>query len=122
MPISVNQKCHKCSGTGTWTIEYDSETQEYISVTCPDCSGSGRLELAIVDSLMPDNVFYSYQVFEATDLSEYNALTDAQKSRYQLIMNMGQVDLNSGSNARGLLENMFGPGTTTRQNILALLS
>lgn len=116
MPIKIYQKCNKCSGTGMWSVE------QGVDVTCPDCAGAKRLELCEIDSVFTDNVFHSYKVFEATDLTEYNALTDAQKERYQLILGMGQVDLNDGSNAFDLLKGMFGPSTTTRANLLALLA
>lgn len=120
--IVVN--CWQCQGTGEESISGLDEfgnpivTQE----TCRKCGGSGKVTNSFLDDLLPDDVFYSYIVFEATDITEYNALSSGNKTIYQLLLSFGQVNLADGSNAFGLLKDMFGPGSTTRANLLALLS
>jgi hypothetical protein len=60
-------------------------------------------------------------VFEATVASEYDALTAAQKTRYNSMLAMGELDP-SGTNTRDVFASLFGGGTTTRANLLALSS
>jgi hypothetical protein len=62
----------------------------------------------------------TYRIVEATDSTEYNALSDTNKGRYALIISAGLVDLMDGTAIRSTLWSMFGDGTTTRDNIIAL--
>lgn len=61
----------------------------------------------------------SHEILEATVPSEWSALTAAEKQRYQTITGAGQVNL-SGPNTRLMLGAMFGAGTQTRANMIAL--
>ena len=63
----------------------------------------------------------TYRILEATDITEYNALSDGNKSAYQIILSCGIVDYREGSSARTKLWSMFGEGTTTRENLEALI-
>ena len=70
----------------------------------------------------PSGVYPTYKVLEATDASEYAALSDANKDAYKMILSCGEVDLSDGTAVRTKLLAMFGAGTTTRTNLVALVS
>jgi hypothetical protein len=77
--------------------------------------------VVLQESLVSENVFPSHKVLEATVMGEYAALPAADKENYKIITAMGFLDLSEGSNARTLLLGMFGAGTTTRINLIALV-
>lgn len=97
---------------------------------CPTCFGTGALPIAGIaprtlrrlDSIKPANAYHTYQIVEATDTSEYNALSDTWKERYGAILSCGMVDLSEGTKIRIALWTMFGEGTTTRANLEALIN
>ncbi len=64
-------------------------------------------------------VIPAHEILEATVPSEWAALTAAEKQRYQTITGAGEVNL-SGANTRLTMGAMFGAGTTTRANLIAL--
>ena len=115
--------CGQCGGTGQESITTTDENGDPVVTqeTCRKCLGAGSVITSVLDDLLPDDVFHSYIVFEATDLTEYSALSSGNKETYQLLLSFGQVNLADGSNAFDLLKSMFGPGSTTRANLLALL-
>lgn len=127
--------CHHCEGTGV-----DPITQE----TCNTCGGDGEIEAhgfhattryGVVDLhnnianlntkldalALPTNVFHSHKIWEATDTTEYQALSDALEASYNKIVHMGTVDLNTGSNSRIVLWSLFDSESTTRAALIALL-
>jgi hypothetical protein len=59
------------------------------------------------------------QIFEATVPSEYNALGPSDTDLFHAIIGMGEL-LVSGTNTRAALMALFGAGTTTRTNLIAL--
>ena len=59
------------------------------------------------------------EIFEATLPSEWTALSATEKQRYQTMLSMGELNLKK-PNTRSALAAMFGAGTTTRTNVLAL--
>lgn len=61
----------------------------------------------------------AYEIIEATEPAEFIALTAAAKQIYQIITGAGTVNIR-GPNTRKALAGMFGAGTTTRANLLAL--
>jgi len=63
----------------------------------------------------------TWEVIEATVPSEYAALSDAEKQRYQTFVAAGTLNP-SGTNTRDAFGAMFGGGTTTRANLLAMAS
>jgi len=75
----------------------------------------------LVDELTPTNVFQSYEILEAMDTTEYNALTDTQKDGVKILLSCGRVDLNVGKAGRVRLLNWFGAQSTTITNLAALL-
>ena len=112
--------CSACSGTGT----YDDES-------CARCGGDGaretigileRLDAYLLAHVLPTNVFRSHAIWEATDSTEYQALTEAQQENYNKIVHMGTVDLNVGTTSRAVLWNLFDSESTTRTALLALLT
>lgn len=66
------------------------------------------------------DVIPSHEIFEAITAADYTALAAAEKTRLQVILSMGSVNV-AGINTRAQLSSMFGAGTTTRTNILALI-
>ena len=66
-----------------------------------------------VDSVSGD------QIFNATDDSEYAALTDAQQASWDRLCSIAVIDIASGV-AKAREAELFGPSTTTRTNLLAL--
>jgi len=58
-------------------------------------------------------------VFNATDDAEYAALTDAQKSAWDALCAIDQIDTSSGV-AKAREAELFGAGTATRSNLVAL--
>lgn len=65
-----------------------------------------------------DSVF-GYEIFNVTNDAEYNALTDAQKSSWDALCAIEQINTSSGV-AKAREAELFGPGTTTRSNLIAL--
>ena len=53
------------------------------------------------------------RIFEITEPSEYLALSVNNRHAYDVIMSLGNVDLNEGTLVQTLLWNMFGENTAT---------
>jgi len=67
------------------------------------------------------DVVSGYEIFNATDDTEYAALTDAQKSSWDALCGIEQIDTASGV-AKAREAELFGPGTDTRTNLAAVRS
>ncbi len=117
MAANISRECNRCNGTGT-DLRYGNPG------TCPSCAGSGEVIIGFIplENGPTTNVFWSYKIWEATDTTEYQALPEVQQTNYNKIVHMGSVDLNESSNSRIVLWNLFGSGSTTRTNLLALLT
>ncbi len=63
----------------------------------------------------------AHEVLEATVASEWASLTADQKARYALFTGAGDVNV-AGANTRAAFGAMFGAGTQTRANLLALVA
>lgn len=63
----------------------------------------------------------AHELIDATVPSEWSALTAAEKQRYQTLTGAGQVNVQS-TNVRSAFGAMFGAGTQTRTNLIALQS
>lgn len=61
------------------------------------------------------------EIFNITDDTEYAALTDAQKSSWDALCAIDSINTSSGV-AKARESELFGPGTTTRDNMAALKS
>lgn len=62
-----------------------------------------------------------WEIFNETDDAEYDALTDLQKSSWDALCAIEQIDTTSGV-AKAREAELFGAGTTTRSNLAALRS
>lgn len=60
-----------------------------------------------------------WEIFNVTDDAEYAALTDAQKSSWDALCGIEQIDTANGV-AKAREAELFGSGTTTRSNLAAL--
>lgn len=67
------------------------------------------------------SVIPAHEIIEATVPGEWALLLATEKQRYQTIVAAGQVNL-KGPNTRAMLGAMFGAGTQTRANLIALQS
>jgi len=110
----ILKDCPRCLGTGI------DDNGEHGPSSCLSCGGDGKLEHLV--SMLPDDVYPTYKILEATDATEYAALSDANKDAYKMIISCGTVDLADGAVARDRLLAMFGAGTTTRANLVELVS
>lgn len=70
---------------------------------------------------VPVGVVPAYSVFEAMDPTEWAALSAQEKQRIQTILSMGQVNT-AGANTRAAFQAAFAAGTTSRANLVALLT
>lgn len=64
-------------------------------------------------------VVESHEVWEAIVPAEWSAAAAAERTRVQVLLSMGRVNVR-GANTRASLAAAFGVGTTTRTNLLAL--
>lgn len=62
----------------------------------------------------------TYRIFNVIDPTEFGALLATNQQRIRDILSMGTVDASTGTNARALMLSVFGAGTTTRANLVAL--
>ncbi len=98
-------------------------------VPCSYCSGNevilwGELEIdlgVLLGKSFKDNLVATYQILEATDTDEYNALSDSNKNAYNMALQCGIVDLTDGTQVRANLWAMFDSESTTRANLITLL-
>jgi len=109
--IIIKRRCERCNGSGIFSIYGGSQ------VECVGCGGSGKVSMATFG----DSIYFTYQIAEATDIPEYNALSAALKQVYRDIISMGTVNLTDGTTIRAALWNMFDELSTTRANLIAML-
>lgn len=75
-----------------------------------------RIGISIPRDLVP-----TYEIFEAIVPSEWSAASAEEKQRVQLILSMGMVDVR-GQNTKDAFMAAFAAGTTTRANLIALVT
>ena len=86
---------------------------------------AGMTDAEVVNSLNAINrevereYIESWEVIEATIWAEWNALSSAYKQLYQTLVSCSRLKV-FGPNTRSAFAAMFGAGTTTRANLLAL--
>ena len=90
-----------------------------VEVDCPTCNGTGYVNWGA--HIIPGYVFATYKIVEATDATEYSALSSGNKTAYGMIISLGTVDLAEGTSTRTKLWDMFGAETTTRANLETLV-
>jgi len=110
--ITINRVCNSCAGTGI--------TQYYggPELVCSGCDGDGEVVLADFGN---QHACFTYQILEATDVTEYGALSDSNKNAYDMLLKCGIVDLSEGTQVRTNLWSMFDSESTTRANLITLL-
>lgn len=62
------------------------------------------------------------ELLEAAVLAEVAALVDAGQRAFWALVGKDRLDVSAGSNTRALLSTLFGAGTTTRANLVALIT
>ena len=124
MPIRNNPKymtetCDVCHGDGVWTVLVDKVMTDF---PCPRCVALGFITPDIATSeVLAEGIVYTYEIMEATDRSEFGALSDSNKGAYRDAMSCGIVDLSDGTQIRAALWGMFDAQSTTRANLITLL-
>lgn len=93
-------------------LGYAGKTDQQIA----DLLNSMAMGRSIERSVIP-----AHEIIEATVPADWALLLATEKQRYQTIVAAGQVNL-KGPNTRALFGAMFGAGTQTRANLIALQS
>lgn len=94
------------------------QTHGGVEIDCPNCDGAGLLSWGA--HILDAGILPTYKILEATDPAEYVALTPGNVALYNLIISAGTIDLGTTTMARVVLWGMFGEGTITRTNLIAL--
>lgn len=81
---------------------------------------AAALNLPRVGITIKRDIIPSHELFEAIVAADYTALSAAERTRLQIILSMGTVNVR-GDNTRAQLAAMFGAGTATRTAMLALI-
>lgn len=104
-------------------LQTDPQTMGYAPLIA---DGSDNQLAALLNALtgpgagaVDRDILPAYEIVDAVVQAEYDPLTAAQKQQLLLITGAGQVNIRA-TNTRAALAAMFGPGTTTRANMLAL--
>ena len=111
---NIDVVCSICKGTGELWRDGPFGNM------CGHCGGTGTENSG--DIVESTGIFRSYEILEALDVDEYNALTATQKDGVKVLLSCGLVDLNDGKAGRVRLWNWFGAESTTVANLTALLS
>jgi hypothetical protein len=100
-------------------VELAAELQKPAYTSLTDVTAASTLNAAIV--AVERTIVPAYELWEAIVPSEWSAATAAERTRVQVLLSMGNVNL-KGANTRASLAAAFGAGTTTRTNLVALQS
>ena len=76
-------------------------------------------QLNAVNRTAPRDTVAGSEILNATDDTEFTALTDAQQSKWLDLCGVDSIDTASGV-AKSLEADLFGGGTTTRTNLAAV--
>lgn len=93
----------------------DPLTRGYAAMTDEQAAAS----LNTADRTITAQYVSGSDVFNATDDVEYAALTEAQKQAWDALCAIDQIDTSNGV-AKAREAELFGPGTATRSNLVAL--
>ena len=61
------------------------------------------------------------ELWENTDLTEYKALSAAERDAFWGLCSLDSIDVAAGTNSRAALSQLFPAGSATRANLIALL-
>lgn len=118
-PRYITEVCNRCDGDGEYEIPQAGGSP--IIVDCGSCGGLG-VERTQRRDVLEGNIVYAYEILDATDTTEYNALSVANKVAYNMVLSCGIVDLSEGTQSHTKLWNIFDSESTTRANLIALLA
>jgi len=129
----IRVKCAQCGGDGLVTTYLDGGISG--EITCPTCFGSGKMVIGEIDLSdlieaigsievpeLPENVVRAHELFEAIDQVEYDALSGNDEKECDKVLALATIDLSAAGRARAILWGIFDDQSTTRANILALIS
>lgn len=86
---------------------------------------SGMTDLEVANDLNTEyrtitrSTIQGWEIFNATDDTEYGVLTEAQKASWDALCAIEQIDTDNGV-AKSREAELFGSGTATRSNLIAL--
>ena len=109
-------KCHRCGGTGEI---FTSSTDPPSVIPCPTCDATGSYFWGTESPTT--KIVYTYEILEATDITEYGNLSDSNKNAYDMILKCGIANLTDGTQIRTNLWAMFDCDSDTRANLITLL-
>lgn len=92
-----------------------------IETSCQRCHSTGFLPWGVL-AVPGDNIVYAHEIYDATDQTDYDNLSDGDEEAYAAILAMGILDLSGGTRTRTKLWDMFDGESTTRANLIALLA
>lgn len=84
-----------------------------------DAAAASKLNADTVTTTVPRSIVPSYEVLEAMDPTEWAALTSDNKTRIQMFISAGSINI-QGTNTRNAFAAAFGAGTASRAALLAL--
>lgn len=99
---------------------YDALIAKWATLTGSTASKLSQINALTVAGPAAPLIVPTYRIFNVLDATEFGALSAANQQRVRDILSMGTVDASTGTNARALLLSVFGAGTTTRANLVAL--
>ena len=109
----IKQICSLCQICGG-TLMVDE-------VPCVCVTGAAAGYKVHKHEVLSANIFYSHEILEELDSTEYNALGAAAKDGVNMLLTCGFVDLNDGKAGKVRLWNWFGAESTTVANLTALM-
>jgi len=89
------------------------------SITPEEIDKCAFLERKI--TILNAEIVYTYEILEATDITEYGNLSDTNKNAYNRILQCGIVDISDGTVIRTNLWAMFDCDSDTRAALIELL-
>lgn len=69
---------------------------------------------------IPIDFITAQQLWENTDLTEYQALAAAGRQAYDVLISLENIDVRAGTNSRATLAALFPANSATRANLIAL--
>jgi len=117
-PKYKTKVCTRCGGDGVYTVPLAEGGGT--EVDCATCRTLGK-ELVRQETILNAEIVYTYEILEATDITEYGNLSDTNKNAYNMALQCGIVDLTDGTQIRANLWAMFDAESDTRANLITLL-
>lgn len=93
-----------------------------IPIDCPNCTLGDNDQSTVLRLRCGKDIFASHEIFECIDNDEYQALTDNQKERLNIILGLAFINIAENTKVRTYLSALFPVESTTGSNILQLLN